>query len=160
MGLFRMGAFRWIRWLLLPVIIFNLSCSGMGRHEDAVDVQLVSLGKSPPGVQDQTFTLLLRMTNLTDKPLDFKGIVCDLELEGYRLVRGVQGAIRPLEPYSSVDVEVKASISLMNSLRLFNALATQNKNEFTYRLRTRLDPTSFWQRSRHLEQSGSIKLGL
>lgn len=155
-----MGAFRWSRWLLWLVIIFNLACSGMGRHKDAVDVQLVSLGKSLPGVQEQTFTLLLRLTNLTDQTLDFKGVVFDLELEGYRLVRGVQGAIRPLEPYSSVEVEVKASISLMNSLRLFNALATQNKHQFTYLLHTRLDPASFWQRSLYLEQSGSIKLAL
>ena len=153
-----MRTVRRSRYAAVLGYMFLAACSGMGDIPERVDVELVSIEKSAKSSNEQSFSLVLRLTNLSDQPLEFTGVVCDLELEGFRLVRGVQGQVPRLEPYSAAEVSLQASISLVNSIRLFNALAVQDKQQFRYVLHTRLDRASFWEPAWRLEQEGTIDL--
>lgn len=145
-------------WVIALCVLFLSACGSVRDISGRVDVELLSLGKAQASSQEQAFVLELRLTNLGAQPLEFSGVVYDLELEGFRLIRGVQGNIPRLEPYTSIDISVQASISLLNSVRFFNEIATGNKQQLQYVLRTRLDRASFWDPVWRLEQKGVINL--
>ncbi len=133
-------------------------CSWSSGESNEVDVRVISLQKLEPMGFEQGFELGLKIINPTDEPLTIKGLVFDLELDGYRLLSGVQSPLPVVPPYSEVNVTAHASISVINSLRFFNEIATQSKDAFKFNFRARIDVDTWWPKSIVIKRDGEIRL--
>jgi len=134
------------------------ACSWTSGDSDEVDVRVISLQKMEPMGLEQGFELGLKIINPTDEPLTIKGLVFDMELDGYRLLSGVQSPVPIVPPYSEVSVTAHTSISLINSLRFFNEIATQPKDTFKFNFRARVDMDTWWPKSIVIKRDGVIRI--
>lgn len=107
---------------------------------------------------EQGFELGLKVINPTDEPLAIKGLVFDVELDGYRLLSGVQSPVPIVPAYSEVNITAHASISVINSLRFFNEIATQPKDTFKFNFRARVDMDTWWPKSIVIKRDGVIRI--
>jgi len=147
-----------LRISMLITVYALTSCSWISGESEAVDVRVISLQKLDPVGFEQGFELGLKLVNPTDEPLMIKGLVFDMDLEGYRLLSGVYSAVPEIAPYSEVDITAHASISLVNSLRFFNELMTQPKDSFKFKFRARVDVDAWWPKSIVIKRDGEIRL--
>lgn len=134
------------------------ACGSIGDDSDEMDVRVISLQKMEPTALEQGFDLGLRIINPTDDPLIIKGLVFDMELNGYRLLSGVQSPIPIIPPRSEVDVIAHPRVSLGNSLRFFNEIATQSKDSFKFSFRVRVDMDTWWSKSIVIKRDGVIHI--
>ena len=157
-----MGRSFWMKkrfYLLSGFICVILgACSWSSGDSDQVDVRVLSLQKREPAGFEQGFELGLKVVNPTDEPLAIKGMVFDLDLDGYRLLSGVQSPVPIVPPYSEVDVTAHTSISLGNSLRFFNEIASESRDTFKFNFRVRVDVDTWWPKSIVIKRDGLIRI--
>lgn len=148
---------------LVLVCSFIAGCSTMSMTDEDYqppELRLVSITKMPTGNFEQGFELGFKIINPNDQALRAKGMVFSVELEGYELIKGVHNRIPEVKPYSEIEFSAKASINVINSIRFFNELVTQNKNSLSYRLDARVDAKKGGVKSFKEKREGTISLAM
>jgi LEA14-like dessication related protein len=140
-------------WLLL----LCLACVTPVGFETPT-LELTSVTPLPTDDLAQQFELGFLLRNPNSEPFTVRGMSYSVYLEGHKLLSGVTNAIPVVGPYEEERFTIIASTSLLGSLRLFEDLFAQPRDQFEYRLEAKLELSSPVVRKMNLEETGWIRL--
>jgi len=127
------------RYLLLGLLsVLITGCAGLGLREP-IKVTVAGLEPLPSEGLETRFAVKLRVQNPNELPLDFDGVVLDLELGGMDFGSGVSAQHGSVPRYGETLITVPVTVSAIAILRQLLAL-TESRGEprIQYRLRGRL----------------------
>jgi LEA14-like dessication related protein len=124
-------------WLI--AVVFMQGCANLQSDFETPSVQLVSLQALPANGLEQRFTMGLRVANPNGLALNLVGMSYSIELEGFKLVTGVSNDIPSIAAYGEGLVNVEASVSLIDGVRLINGLLSKPQSELNYKIGAKLD---------------------
>ena len=124
-------------------------------EEPALSITNIALRNST-GLAPQ-FDIVLNITNPNREPLNIDGMSYEIYLEGNKVVSGVSNNFPLIEPYSEVDVNVKAKINLLGSINLLRDLTKGSQSNIDYKLIAILDIGRSYPRI-NIQKSGFISL--
>jgi len=104
----------------------------------------------------QRFELGFLLSNPNGEPFTVRGMSYSVYLEGHKLLSGVTNAIPEVGPYEEQRFTIVASTSLLGSVRLFEDLFSQPRDQFEYRLEAKLELSSPVARKLSLDEKGWI----
>ena len=93
----------------------------------------------PASGLEQRFAIGLRVGNPNGLALNLVGMSYSVELEGFQVVSGVSNDIPSIPAYGEGMINVEASISLLDGMRLLNTLLSQPQSELNYKIGAKLD---------------------
>lgn len=143
--------------LLLLGLALLAGCASLTPDLDPPKVDLVSIQSLPVQGEAPTFEIKLRVMNPNTQTLDIAGISYSVALLGKELVTGITNDIAPIEGYGEGIVTLKASLQLMELLRLMASLGTSGSGPLEYRFTAKIDFNGFMPTQR-IEETGEITL--
>ncbi|MGK0298589.1 MAG: LEA14-like dessication related protein [Gammaproteobacteria bacterium] len=143
--------------IIFLITFIIVGCAGMPSdfEEPALSVTNIALRNST-GLTPE-FDIVLNITNPNREPLDIDGMSYEIYLEGNKVVSGVSNNFPLIEPYSEVDVNVKAKLNLLESINLLRDLTKGSQNNIGYKLIAKLDIGRSYPRI-HIQKTGIISL--
>jgi len=121
-------------------------------------LELTSVTPMPTDDLAQRFELGFLLSNPNSEPFTVRGMSYSVYLEGHKLLSGVTNAIPEVGPYEEERFTIVASTSLLGSIRLFEDLFSQPRDQFEYRLEAKLELSSPVARKLSLEETGLIRI--
>ena len=123
------------------ILLFALltSCANFPRSIETPSVKLVSLTPLPASGLEQRFAMGLRVSNPNANALNLVGLSYAVELEGFKVISGVANDIPSIAAYGDSVVNLEASVSLLEGMRLLSSLLSKPKGEVNYRINAKLD---------------------
>lgn len=92
---------------------------------------------------EQKFLVKVRVLNPNDTPIEFDGVVFDLELNGEPFAKGVSDQKGVVPRYGEAQFDVTVVSGLQGIVRQINALASGGRESLTYRVKGRLGSGMF-----------------
>lgn len=126
---------------IVLVLLFALlsGCANFPTGIETPSVKLVSLSPLPANGLEQRFVLGLRVTNPNAKALNLVGLSYAVELEGFEIISGAMNDIPSIAAYGDSVVNLEASVSLLEGVRLLSSFLSKPKGEMNYRISAKLD---------------------
>lgn len=147
-------------WLLLVAALGLLSsCAHWRADFEEPRLNLTSIRALPGEGMAQSFAIGLRVTNPNAIPLKLVGLSYRLNLQGYDLLDGVANDIPEIAAFGDTDLELVATVNLLNSLRFVQSLLAKPQEPLVYVLSAKLGLDSRWLPTLRLEEKGEIRLG-
>lgn len=132
---------EYIRSSLLLLMVALLSgCAGQLHDYETPKVNVSSFKSLPNKGTGPRFEIGLHIINPNRSPLKLQGLVYTLHLEGHEVMTGVSNQLPVIEAYGEEDIVIQASVDLLGSIRLVMDLMSEQRDEFSYSLKARLDP--------------------
>ena len=101
------------------------------------------------------FEITLRVVNPNSFDLVLRGLSYKAFLDDYEIIDGATTALPLLPAYGEADIELAASVSLLEGLRFLNNLLQKPKDQLRYRLQAKLDIGTLFPALR-IEESGVL----
>ncbi len=134
------------------------SCASL-PNRDPLTINVAGIEPLPSEGLEVRLEVSVRVQNPNDAPVEFSGAALNLYLNDRRLASGVSDEVGTLPRYGEMVVSVPVTISAFDVARqLLGFMAAQNTNEFSYRVRGKLEGGLFG--TRRFEDEGSISLDL
>ncbi len=148
-----------IRKTLACVLLLSLTaCASLRGGLEAPSVQLTSIDLLETRSLSQRFRIGLTLTNPNARALPVRGLTYSLALEGVDVVQGASNKIPELPPYSETPLELEATASLINALRLLNEIMqSQSDKPVAYTFSSKVDVVGL-PRPVRLVESGEVPL--
>ena len=144
---------RALQWL--PVAVLLSGCATMGG--DPVQVQVVGLEPLEGEGMELRFLCKLRVQNPNDTPIEFNGVVLDLQVRGSSLATGVSDATGTVPRYGEVVIEVPVTASAFRIVRQAIGLySSGDRSRIDYVLKGKIGGPLFG--SVHFESHGELNL--
>ncbi len=146
------------RWLILMTLLLTLSgCASLqpGFEKPTVTVNRFQL--APDSGLLPRFEISLQVVNPNRTPLALAGVAYTVTLEGHRILTGVSNQLPVIEGYGQAEIQLLATTSLLDSLRLFSDLTQRHRDRLHYELSLKLDPGGL-QPPLRVTDSGQISL--
>jgi LEA14-like dessication related protein len=129
------------RFFVINIVIALIvaGCANLPSDFEEPSVSIINIDlRNSSGLAPQ-FDIALRITNPNREPLDISGMSYEIYLEGNKVVSGVSNNFPVIEPYSTVDVNVSAMVSLLGSINFLRGLTTRSESNLDYELRAKID---------------------
>jgi LEA14-like dessication related protein len=125
--------------IIFFIALIMTGCASMLSEfeEPALSVANIALTNSS-GLSPE-FDIVLNITNPNREPLNIDGMSYEIYLEGNKVISGVSNTFPPIEPYSEVDVNVKAKINLLGNINFLWELTKNSQGNIDYKLIAILD---------------------
>lgn len=146
----------------IALYLFSLlclaSCASL-PNRDPLTINVAGIEPLPSEGLEVRLEVTVRVQNPNDAPVEYSGAALDLYLNDRRLASGVSDEVGLLPRYGELVVAVPVTISAFDVARqLLGFMTTQNTNEFSYRVRGKLEGGLFG--TRRFEDEGVISLDL
>ncbi|MBB1517613.1 LEA type 2 family protein [Aquipseudomonas guryensis] len=107
------------RLFLLLCAVLGIALSGCSAlaPRDTLHIELAGLEPLPGQGLEMRFSLLLRVKNPNDQPLDFNGVALRLEVNGHALASGVSDQSGQVPRFGETLIRVPVSISALAAIR-------------------------------------------
>jgi LEA14-like dessication related protein len=135
------------------------SCAVLKPGFEPLKLSVVSLTALPAQGLEQRFRIGLRITNPNPDEIRIKGFSFDLSLNGYELLSGVSGEVKPLAGFSDTVISVDAGSSLVNSLRFINEAINNPRDVLHYEIKATLHLNMPFANRHTVVDRGQISLG-
>ena len=123
--------------IILP--LFLLACASMPTDFEEPSLTITNIAlRNSNGLTPQ-FDIVLHITNPNREPLNIVGMSYEISLEDNKVVSGVSNDFPVINPYSEVDVNVNAMVSLFGGINLVRDLLGRNRDNIDYEFTARLD---------------------
>lgn len=133
---------RILPYFIVMALMTLVGCSTLTSFKDP-EVTLESIEPVSSKGMNPRFKVILRVTNPNDQDFEMDGVSFNLDVAGKDLLSGVANDIPTLKAYSETLVDVEASISLFELLKLVRYLGKNLDEELSYNLQTTIDPSGF-----------------
>ncbi len=109
---------RCTRWLSLALMLSALSLAGCASlQREAVRINVVGLEPIAGQAMEMRFLVKLRVQNPNESPIDFDGVVLDLDLSDKPFASGVSNQRGNIPRFGEAVLQVPVSVSAMAVLR-------------------------------------------
>ncbi|MBC5784950.1 LEA type 2 family protein [Ramlibacter sp. USB13] len=131
----------------MPAALLLLAgCASLPGREPPV-VQVADLQAADGEGMELRFLCVLRVQNPNEAPLDFRGVVIDLQVRGSAFASGVADLAGTVPPFGEVLVTVPVTASAVNLARLAIGLFMgEERPRVDYHLRGRIGSARFESR--------------
>lgn len=156
-----MSAVRPTRIGTILILIFcaNLMSCATLPNRDPITVSVAGITSLPGEGLEVRLLVSLRVINPNDSPVDYSGAALDFYLNDRRLATGVSGASGSVPRYGENVLAIPVTISAFDVARqLLGFATTRNTDQFSYRIRGKLDGGLLG--TRRFEDEGEIRLNL
>jgi len=144
--------------LILICAASLVSCVSL-PNRDPLTIGVAGITSLPGEGLELRFLVSLRVTNPNDSPVDYSGAALDFYLNERRLATGVSNASGSVPRYGENVLAIPVTISAFNVARqLLRFATTQNTDQFSYRIRGKLDGGLLG--TRRFEDEGMLRLNL
>lgn len=130
-------------FISLVVAIFLLAvlsgCQTLQPNFETPTVKLVSIAPLPVTGLEQRFAIGLRVANPNARALNLAGMTYVIELEGFKVVDGVANKLPSIPAYGESLVDIEASVSLLEGMRLLSSFLSKPKADVSYKIVAKLD---------------------
>jgi LEA14-like dessication related protein len=125
---------------LFLLIVTLAACSSLAPHYEQPEVSITSFSLDPhsAGATPQ-FNIGLRVINPNRTALPLAGMSYSVEIDGNRILSGVNSDLPRIPGFGSADITLQAVPDLFGSARLMNQLLSSTKGELDYVFRAKLD---------------------
>ena len=141
--------------MILAVLLS--SCASLRPDFETPTVSLQSFAVAPGTTLAPRFEIGLRVVNPNDFALKLKGASYSVSLEGFEILTGVANDLPVIAAYGEGDFVIDAEADLLDSIRLFNSIATDPRDALDYELNAKLDIANFIVPIK-INETGSISL--
>ncbi|MGK0440975.1 MAG: LEA14-like dessication related protein [Pseudohongiellaceae bacterium] len=125
--------------IILFCITLLSACATLHPNFANPTVKLINFKPLKNNGLEQRFDIDLRVTNPNAQTLKLVGMSYAIELDGFKVITGASNDIPDLPAYGDAKVNLKASIGLLQSARLFSSLLNKTRSEINYSITTKLD---------------------
>ena len=148
-----------IRFVLgLICSLSMISCASL-PNRDPLTINVAGIEPLPSEGLEVRLEVSIRVQNPNDDPVAYSGAALDLYLNDRRLASGVSDITGSLPRYGETVLSIPVTISAFDVARqLIGFMTIQNTNEFSYRVRGKLEGGLFG--TRRFEDEGTIALDL
>ena len=142
------------------VIILISGCALTGKDLDKPEIEITSLNLMPMTGMEARFKIGLRIINPNREAFTVKGMSYNLNLDGFKVIRGVSSENFSVDAYSEKELSITASTSLFQSLGFIkDFISSANSEPMKYTFETKLDTGSVVMPATRISTSGTINLG-
>lgn len=147
-----------IRTCLAIFLLFLLpACAALQPVFETPEVQVTSFTILPSETLAPRFEIGLHVINPNMLALKLVGLTYSVELEGHRVLSGVNNDLPVIDGYGEGDVVLQVAADLVSSLALLTDLMSRPRETVTYDLKARLDVGALWPAIR-INKTGAIAL--
>lgn len=114
-------------------------CQTLRPDFETPTVKLVSIEPLPVTGLEQRFAIGLRVANPNARALNLAGMTYAIELEGFKVVDGVANKLPSIPAYGESLVNIEASVSLLEGMRLLSSFLSKPKADVSYKIIAKLD---------------------
>ena len=144
---------------LMLIGAFTLtSCASLNPDYELPTVTISSFKVAPVVNGLPTFDIGLRIINPNPEPLNIRGVVYSVSLQGQEVIKGVGKDYPQIEGYSQGDISISASANVFNGIRFLANLMESPEDSLYYEFSVKLDLREFWS-SLKVSETGSFSLG-
>lgn len=130
--------------VVLSLLFLALAgCATLSPNFTEPEARLVSFAPVPGQGLEQRFKLGIRITNPNTQPLHLKGMSYALELNGHKVVSGVNGNAREVPAYGEEVINLEVGASLFGGARFILDMVQSNDGKVAYTLQTKLSVNQF-----------------
>ena len=122
--------------LLLGVSV--AACASLSNRDPLV-VDVAGIESLPGEGLEIRLQVAIRIQNPNDVPVTYRGTALDLDLNGRRAASGVSDAAGEVPRYGESVIYVPVTISAFNIVNQLIGLMNDDGDEFSYRIRGKLD---------------------
>lgn len=122
------------------LFVFLLSaCASLQPNFETPTVKLINIKPLGGNGFEQRFDIDLRITNPNANDLNLVGMTYAIELDGYKVISGVANDIPSIKAYGDTQVNVQASVGLLEGIGLIASLLNKTTPDVNYKIITKLD---------------------
>ena len=126
-------------FVLILLALSLCSCAWMRPGFETPTIQVTRFSVVESQGLAPRFAISLNIINHNRQALEIKGLSYVIEIEDISLLSGVKADLPAIAGYSEQEISLTVTADLLNSLDLISQLARQPREQFTYRLRAKLD---------------------
>lgn len=145
--------------IVLLIIFMCLSaCATLRPNFQTPEIKVANITPSANSGLEQSFDILLRVTNPNAKALDLVGMTYKIQLDGFNVISGVANDIPSIAGYGEELVKVKASIGLIEGVKFLGSLMSKSNSNLKYKISAKLDTGILLLGNIPVSNSGEINL--
>ena len=137
------------------VCLMLAACTAIQPDFQAPSVRLVSFEPVDSGGMAPRFQIGLHVVNPNAQDLNLRGVAYEVYLNRHRVVDGASHELPVVPAYGEADIEVLATVSLLDALQFVNSLLRESDRPVDYRLTLKLDVGALMPPIR-IEDSGRL----
>lgn len=153
----KLALFRTIRRAAGASALLLAACATLPGDDARPVVTLSAVELREARLLEQVYRVRLRVQNRGGEPLEVRGVVVDIDLNGKSFAKGAGEASVIVPKYGSQVVEVEAIGGLRGILGQLSELKADRPPRFAYRIRGRLDTNGLLGRTA-FDDEGEIDL--
>lgn len=146
-----------LKILPLLLILIVVGCAPLMPNFETPTVTISSFRVLPVSGVVPAFEIGLHVINPNRMPLKLQGLSYSVDLEGYRVLRGVTSQLPEIAAYSEGNVLLQAQPDLFSTVSLFTSLLNQPRDNFSFSFEALLDVGGFMPKIR-VHKKGEISL--
>ena len=144
-------------YFLIVISLLLQSCAGLNPNYEQPTVTISSFKVVPQEGMLPTFDIGLRIINPNPMPINLKGVVYSISLQGQELIKGVGKDYPQIDGYSQGDIFISASTSVLAGIRFIASMVEHPQDRLNYEFDAKLDLGGFFL-SQRVSEKGSFNL--
>ena len=129
-----------MRTAVILTLSAALNACALLPTSDPLAIDVAGIEPLPSEGLELRLQVTVRIQNPNNAPVEYSGAALNLDLNGRRLASGVSDSIGTVPRYGEAVLSIPVTISAFNVARqLVSFIAAENTNEFSYRVRGKLE---------------------
>jgi len=143
-------------FVLSMLTLIMASCASLHPDYEQPTVTISSFKVVPQNGVLPTFDIGLRIINPNPDPINLRGVVYSVSIQGQELIKGVGKDYPQIDGYSQADIAISAVPNMFNGIRFITNLVEHPEDHLDYEFNAKLDTGALF--SSRVSETGSFDL--